>query len=40
VGHLIPAGTGFLNYSEIELEKYADHTTVNPQTAAAKNKEE
>jgi len=40
VGHLIPAGTGFLNYSEIELEKYADHTTVNPQTATAKNKEE
>ena len=29
VGHLIPAGTGFKNYKNIEMVKYADDTTIN-----------
>jgi len=31
VGHLIPAGTGFKNHQEIELQKYADDSTADSQ---------
>ncbi|MCD4781460.1 MAG: DNA-directed RNA polymerase subunit beta' [Candidatus Omnitrophica bacterium] len=30
VGHLIPAGTGLKQYNEIEMVKYANDTTINP----------
>jgi DNA-directed RNA polymerase subunit beta' len=30
VGHLIPAGTGLKQYNEIEMVKYADDTTTDP----------
>ncbi len=29
VGHLIPAGTGFIKYNEVEMVKHADNITVN-----------
>ncbi|MDP8264359.1 MAG: DNA-directed RNA polymerase subunit beta' [Candidatus Aceula lacicola] len=37
VGHLIPAGTGFKTYHNIEMVKYADNNTVNQEK---KNTEE
>lgn len=40
VGHLIPAGTGLKRYSEIEMVKYADDTTVDKETENTKEEKE
>ncbi len=39
VGHLIPAGTGFKEYANIEMEKYADDSTINQEEAQVKTEE-
>ncbi|HOW35943.1 MAG TPA: DNA-directed RNA polymerase subunit beta' [Candidatus Omnitrophota bacterium] len=40
VGHLIPAGTGFLKYDDIQLVKYADNITTDQNTKKTEGKEE
>ena len=35
VGHLIPAGTGLARYNDVEMVKYANDTTADPQETAA-----
>lgn len=40
VGHLIPAGTGFLKYEDIQLVKYADHIATDQNTKKTEVKEE
>ncbi len=39
VGHLIPAGTGFKQYSEVEMVKYANDTAAHQEEPITKNKE-
>ena len=40
VGHLIPAGTGIKQYSEVEMVKYADDTAAHSKEQSTKEKEE
>jgi len=40
VGHLIPAGTGLKCYSDIEMVKYADDTTIDQEATQPEEEEE
>ncbi|MDP2938799.1 MAG: DNA-directed RNA polymerase subunit beta' [Candidatus Omnitrophota bacterium] len=40
VGHLIPAGTGFKEHHEIELEKYADNSAVDSKAPTSEKKKD
>ncbi len=40
VGHLIPAGTGFKQYENVEMVKYADDTTAHQETKNQENQKE
>ena len=40
VGHLIPAGTGFEKYNEVEMVKYADDRTTNKKEPSTTEEEE
>ncbi len=40
VGHLIPAGTGMPCYEKVEMVRYADHPTVDPQEQDAAPQED
>ncbi len=40
VGHLIPAGTGFKKYENVEMVKYADDTTAHQETKNQENQKE
>ena len=39
VGHLIPAGTGFKAYNNIEMVKYADNSTINQEAQETQEQE-
>jgi hypothetical protein len=39
VGHLIPAGTGFNTYKNIEMVKYANDSTIDKKEPETKSQE-
>ena len=39
VGHLIPAGTGFHTYKNVEMVKYADNTAVDQKEQSSEGEE-